>query len=471
MRAGFGGRRLGCALSRVPLGCPLRAPAVPLRTFSEFFLPRNLTFSTFALVERANLSRTRIYNSMAITRNVWLRGARQKAGGMVFYQAQGETRFRELAASVRNPRTEKQMAQRVRWANLVNFYRANRNWMQRAFENKPQNNTDYNRFMSLNGGTSDIYLTKQEANAGACVVNNYRVTDGTLNAIEVTASGSNWVTNIWTGELAALSASTTVGAFATALLSSNAGLRVGDQLSFIRMSQQVNSTTGFPFVIVRAYEVLLNPTSTELLSEYFPLDYFAIESSGGQNALRITNSNNAGGFVLVLSRTEGGIIRVSPQDVVVANNSALITRYSSAAQQQTAADSYGEGTEVFLSSASANEINPYGMDNSILAMTIAGYFYTPNASAPEWGNISEAEVFMLFSNPLGDDPDSVSMTFTKGNASNIVNVDSPECQQGKVYFEVPEVASGMSDYLLSKISVVVNGVTFTFDYDTDNELG
>ena len=392
----------------------------------------------------------------------------------MFYQAQGETRFRELAASVRNPRTERQMAQRVRWANLVNFYRANRNWMQRAFENKPQNNTDYNRFMSLNGGTSDIYLTKQEANAGACVVNNYRVTDGTLNAIEVTASGSNWVTNIWTGDLAALSANTTVGAFAAALLSSNAGLRTGDQLSFIRISQQVNSTTGFPFVIVRAYEVLLNPNSAELLSDYLPLDYFAIETSGGQNALRVTNSGNAGGFVLVLSRTEGGIIRVSPQDVVVANNSALIARYSSASQQQTAADSYGEGTEVFLSSASANEINPWGVDNSILWMSTDGDYYTPNAYAGTLDDLDTSDAVIAFANPISGTSLSATATFTKDSMTITRDCTSVEIIDGQVHLTMPTTGLGIGDYVLTSLSITIDDKTYTINFaeeEEENELG
>lgn len=409
---------------------------------------------------------------MAITRNVWLRGAKQKLGGVVLYQAQGETRMRELAASVANPRTERQMAQRVRWANLVNFYRANRNWMQRAFENKPENNTDYNRFMSLNGGTSDIYLTKQEANAGACVVNNYRVTDGTLNAIEITGYNNNWITNIWTGTLAALTNSTTVGQFAQALLSSNAGLRTGDQLSFIRLIQQVNSSTGYPFVIVRAYEVLLNPNSNELLSDYLPLDYFAIYNSESQNTLGIVNSGNAGGFALVISRTEGGIIRVSPQDVVVANNSALITRYSSVSQQQLAADSYGEGTEVFLSSASANEINPYGVDNSIVSVTVDGTAYTSGEQLPVWDSIAELEMSISFANPLDAGTPAVQFVFTDNNDTITRSAVDPVIEDGKIIAEIPASESGHTDARLKSVNVTYFGQVFQILFDDEeNELG
>ena len=411
---------------------------------------------------------------MAITRNVWLRGAKQKLGGVVLYQAQGETRMRELAASVANPRTERQMAQRVRWANLVNFYRANRGWMQRAFENKPENNTDYNRFMSLNGGSSTIYLTKQEANAGACVVNDYRVTDGTLNSIEVTASGANWVTNIWTGILAALTSATKIGQFAQALLSSNAGLRTGDQLSFIRLSQQVNPTTGFPFVIVRAYEVLLNPNSNELLGDYLPLDYFAIESSGGQNALRVTNSGNAGGFVLVLSRTEGGIIRVSPQDVVVANNSALITRYSSASQQQLAADSYGEGTEVFLSSAGANEINPYGIDLSILNIEWEGQSFGAGEFVAEWEDFSEEAISIVLSQIPSAAPSAVSFIFKNGASQTQKNGTGTTLDNATVNVTTPAVSVGDEQAYLYQIIVVIDDTNYTITFgeeEGEDELG
>lgn len=393
----------------------------------------------------------------------------------MFYQAQGETRFRELAAKVTNPRTAAQMAQRVRWANLVNFYRANRNWMQRAFENKPQNNTDYNRFMSLNGGTSDIYLTKQEANAGACVVNNYKVTDGTLNAIEITVNGSNWLTNIWTGDLAAISAATTVGQFAQALLSSNAGLRMGDQLSFIRLSQQVSGSTSYPFVIVRAYEVLLNPSSSELLSDYLPLDYFAIVSVNGTNTLQVVNSGNAGGFVLVLSRTEGGIIRVSPQEVVVANNTALIARYSSAAQQQLAADSYGEGTEVFLSSASANEINPWGIDNSILSLRADGTNYTPNSYVGKFEDLDNVVAALNFSNPVAAASATIDLVFKSGSSTITRSVSSTSVEDAAVNFDFPGSTPEVDDYILTSLSCSVDGNTYTIQFSDDaedeNELG
>lgn len=421
-------------------------------------------------MERANLSRTRIFYSMAITNNLWLRGAKQRLGGVVLYQAQGETRMRELAPSVTNPRTANQMAQRVRWANLVNFYRANSSWMKRAFENKPQNNTDYNRFMSLNGGTSTIYLTKQEANAGACVVSTYRVTDGTLDSIEISANGQNWASNIYTGDLATIDENTTVGAFATALLGANAGLRLGDQLSFIRITQMTNANTGMPYIIVRKYEVLLDMANSNKLGAYLPIDYFSIYSVQGSSLLGVVNSNLAGGFALILSRTEGGIIRISPQEIVVANNDALITRYSSAIQQQTAAESYGEGTEVFLSSATADPFSQLNVPLALLSATINDAPYVSNDVGPALEDIEQTTASVVFNTTIQASAAVVNLyywdstrTIWGGNITGTIDGNVVE-------FDIPAAPDGKGEKLLARIRVGIDSQAYELDF-LDNEIG
>lgn len=408
---------------------------------------------------------------MAISNNLWLKGARQRLGGVVLYQAQGETRMRELAPSVSNPRTAAQMAQRVRWANLVNFYRANAAWMKRAFETKPQNNTDYNRFMSLNGSTSNIYLTKQEANAGACVVTSYRITDGTLESVEVSASGEDWVSNIFTGSLASLDDNTTVGAFATALLSANAGLRIGDQLSFVKITQMTNANTGYPYIIVRTYEVLLNPASTAKLGAYLPLDYFDISALDGNPALGIINSDLAGAFALIVSRTEGGIIRVSSQDLVVANNDALISRYSSAAQQQAAAESYGEGTDVFLSSASANVYGSAAVPLALLSLEAGDGSYVDNEMAATMEDVEQTTGKLNFNLDVTGTVGQVTIqtwtpTSTKSTWASVAGTASGSA----VNFDFPAAIEGREGEKLARVLVTIDGVSYEINFD-NGEIG
>lgn len=297
---------------------------------------------------------------------MWLRGAKKKLGGTVLYTQGGRTLQRELAPEVKNPKTPAQMGQRVKWANLVAFYRANAGWMPKAFENKKATQSDYNKFMSLNAANSRIYLTKEQARQGACVVDSYRVSDGTLQPVDIFPSAKDWVTNLYLTGLDKLDATTTVAAFSTALLSSNAGLRSGDQLSFIRATQLFNNTTDIPYIQVRAYELIINEQGAGLVKDFWPIELIALGEVQKTPALMVKNNSKQGGFALIVSRTQGGRVLVSPSQVTQVNMADVINQYSSSAALQAAIDSYGQGDEVFLDSKAANAI---GQQPTTLSIT------------------------------------------------------------------------------------------------------
>ena len=305
---------------------------------------------------------------MAVLQNMWLRGAKKKLGGTVLYTQGGRTLQRELAPEVKNPKTPAQMGQRVKWANLVAFYRANSGWMPKAFENKKATQSDYNKFMSLNAANSRIFLTKEQARQGACVVDSYRVSDGTLQPVDIFPTAKDWVTNIYLTGLDKLDATTTVAAFSTALLANNAGLRSGDQLSFIRVTQLFNNTTNIPYVQVRAYELLINEQGPGLLKDFWPIELIGLGQEQETPALMVKNNNKQGGFAIIVSRTQGGRVLVSPSQVTQVNMAAVINQYSSSAALQAAIDSYGQGDEVFLDSKVANEIGKMPTTLSITAI-------------------------------------------------------------------------------------------------------
>lgn len=297
---------------------------------------------------------------------MWLRGAKKKLGGTVLYTQGGRTLQRELAPEVKNPKTPAQMGQRVKWANLVAFYRENSGWMPKAFENKKATQSDYNKFMSLNAANSRIYLTKEQARQGACVVDSYRVSDGTLQPVDIFPTGSNWVTNLYLTGLDKLHATTTVAAFSNALLSSNAGLRSGDQLSFIRVTQLFNNTTDIPYIQVRAYELLINEQGPGLVKDFWPIELIGLGQEQETPALMVKNNNKQGGFAIIVSRTQGGRVLVSPSQISQVNMTEVINQYSSSSALQAAIDSYGSGDEVFLDSKGANAI---GQQPTTLSIT------------------------------------------------------------------------------------------------------
>lgn len=337
---------------------------------------------------------------MAIVQTMWMTGTKKKLGGTVLYQAMGQTRQRELAAEISNPRTTQQMTQRVKWSNLVNLYRANRSWMKYAFETKKTNQSEYNKFMSLNVASSAIYLPKNVAAAGGCVVNDYIITQGSLSSIETTKVTGGWASNIFLPAGFQLSASTTIQQLAAAVLPLNPAINEGDQLSFIRMTQQVNGATGVPFVVVRKYEVIISSTDTRLVGSFLPLDYIVTKSNGTELCIGVEDSGNAGGFVLILSRTIGGRTYVSSQRIIVANNTATISYYTGDAALQRAIDSYGESDEPFLTTSTANQNSQAGTALSIVSAFVDGADWAPG-SVQSWPDpANNIEVHIQFNDTI-----------------------------------------------------------------------
>lgn len=301
---------------------------------------------------------------MAILNSSMFRGARKQAGGWVLYKVGGQTIAREVASQVSNPRTPAQMDNRVRLQNVVSVYRANKNWMKGAFENKKQKESDYNAFVSANLSSSQVAFTKQQAAAGAAVAAPYKISSGSLGSIEQQVSESELQTNIYLGTLT-INQTTTVGDFASAVIGNNNNIVQGMQLSLIMNIQQVNQVTGIPYIITRAYEVILDAASTELLSAYYPDGILA--SGGGQDNILYADlsEQGSGAASFILSHTVSATTRVSEQSLVQYGSLAVYNSYISAAAIAEAVASYGENQVNFLDSNSANEQNAVPIQQGI----------------------------------------------------------------------------------------------------------
>lgn len=105
---------------------------------------------------------------------------RGTTGGNTYAIVNGQTIEREKAVQVKNPRTGLQMAQRVKWANLVFFWTLSGLAMLKGFIDKKKNQSWFNAFMSLNLGVPGTYLTKAEAAAKTCITAPYYVARGPL---------------------------------------------------------------------------------------------------------------------------------------------------------------------------------------------------------------------------------------------------------------------------------------------------
>lgn len=351
---------------------------------------------------------------MAIIENFWLDGAKKRLAGAVIYNAMGQTRSRRLAKSVTNPRTEAQMNQRVKWANLVNLYRVNSNWMKYAYETKKTTQSEYNKWMSLNVTNSRIYLTKQLAAAGACVVDAYTITQGSLPSIENTMKETGvYLTNIYLSNISDLS-ETTVSSFTQTILQNNPGIREGDQISLIRLSQQTNGDNGVPYVIQRRYEVVLSSTNSRMVTDYLPSEIVDVVGNGNGQVLGLTLGSRVGGFAWILSRTIAGKTYVSTQSIIPVNNGALISLYSSDAAYRAAIESYGSAEDAFLSSASANTSSDAAIPAAIVSVEIKDVPYTVG-SRVEGLTLANDNTMMVFLNqPVANSQGDITLNTNKG---------------------------------------------------------
>ena len=399
---------------------------------------------------------------MAIVQNFWLKGSKKRLGGAVLYKAMGQTRSRELASEVSNPRTEAQMTQRIKWSNLVSFYRANQSWMKYAFETKKTNQSEYNKFMSLNVTGSRVALTKQAASNGACVALPYIITQGSLPAVEWTEDQAVRISNVLLGDNFTLSDTTLVSDFSQALIANNPAIREGDQLSFIRVSQQVNSSTGYPYIIVRKYELIVNTTSLNIVGNFLPMDLLDADSQYTGNPLYVITTGRQGGFAMILSRTIGGKTYVSSQSLVVVNNEALINRWSSPAAIAAAIASYGESEEAFLSSQSAQQSQNLPIPLNITSIEVDNFTYTAGDKVPTADQLDNKQVKIFFNDilPQGFAFDVANALFSEGTPREIENttiagnvitgtIIAPEGETEDIYLLAIQVLSGTSTYTIN----------------------
>lgn len=387
---------------------------------------------------------------MAIFSGIGLSRTKNKLGSMVLMNRTGiGVVAREYVAEVKNPRTTSQMKGRVKWANLVNFYRLSKGWMPMAFENKKANQSDYNKFMSLNVANASIYLTKELAAAGAVVVDNLIVSYGSLRSIEQRWDGGEAISDLCTGSLV-VTASTTIADLSKALLQNTPSLRDGDQISFI--SYLDYNDNGVPRSTCRAFEMPVDTTrTTELISDYFP-DFLCHSKEDGGKQVMINSNVPAGAFTWVLSRTISGKTYVSTQKLCV--DSFLYAMYSTPEARTEAINSYGSSDSAFLDSNHYAENEPASIPVSVLGLETAEGSKSTNDSV---------KISLIAGNPIavltqGASEGTITRVNIKTNEGRSFDVGVTEEfeENGMLYSQTAELPSSMgsSDSYVTSISVL-----------------
>lgn len=285
---------------------------------------------------------------MAIIRNTASMMLKGKIGATTYYVAE----TRQLARQAMNnsnygesaSRTDLQQGRRVKWANLVNFYSANKSWMKKAYEDLKPGVSIFNRFMQLNINGATIPLTRDQAQTKTWVASSYRLTQGSLTPLTLGAGdGANAVVvnniNVAQGDVQ----ESTLGAFSQALINSPAGFADGDALVIVEFFGTVSapgSANVFP-ASFNYMEIVLNSSS----SESFNNADGKFSVSGGHLNYDPMNERVVG-VVFIHTRKASGKLLVSTQDLYLMQEPTAA--WTESAQLTEAIKSYGESETVPL---------------------------------------------------------------------------------------------------------------------------
>lgn len=280
--------------------------------------------------------------------------ANGRIGNTTYYVANGQ----QIARQSKNnsnygagaSRSDAQQLRRVRWANLVNAYKAMSSWMPKAFESKRQNQSDYNKFMQLNINTSTVALTKDMAANGCAVWQSWQVSQGSLVPINLIADSLAIGVASDIKLSAAVNADTTIAALSADIIANNPAFRDGDNIAQVIFYTDLDSRS-YPYSTCRYYEFTLNTENTALLSTLPVSAVMASSILQGQHLLAAKQGesavDSAEGFVWIHTRKVEGKLMVSSQSIFIQNDS-FVDQFSTQAAIDAAIASYGVEVDVPL---------------------------------------------------------------------------------------------------------------------------
>lgn len=302
---------------------------------------------------------------MSIIRNTASGLQKGRIGNTTYYVLNGQ----QVARQARNnsnygegaSRSMAQQLRRIKWSNLVNFYKACRDWMPMAFENKKRNQSDYNKFMSVNINSSKVALTRDQALNGCAVVEPILVSQGSLTPIDqyFSQNRSIHLTNI---ELSVTTlASTPIAQLTQDIVTHNPSFQAGDNIALVLFSNGADERN-YPYVRSTYYEFTLDPTSAELFSTLPISSLVSKDNNEGVLAMTVSAIPMYMGAVFIHTRRASNLLLTSTQSPVLYRTD-FIDIFSSEEQVEKALASYGVSRKVPL------DPTPYNVQNSTLSLS------------------------------------------------------------------------------------------------------
>lgn len=316
--------------------------------------------------------------------NMLLGYSRGSVGDVTFYRDGGEQRARARNRKPNNPRSNRQVYQRAKFAGAVKFFKQSMaNFYRMAFENKKPNESDYNAFMRVNLAQSPLMSKSAFDKQGYPAIGHWTIAQGSMPTLQFeTNYGSQSdalavVLPVKTEE--SISVNSTIGDFSSILI--NSGLYMpGDIFTMVRVAVRADSATlatlptATPEGNWRTFwtvtQILLNTADTRKLSDTL-LSVAAGEIIGKDSDGYIFISNTGDdGFSLVTTRNTANGLKASYSEIVVTDDieSAITTAQGDDYKNAVLADWRANGDNI-LQGALANSYEGMVLTRSWLTLS------------------------------------------------------------------------------------------------------
>lgn len=234
---------------------------------------------------------------------------------MTFQVLAGQQITKDRVTEVSNPRTNGQMLQRARFATAVKFYkRAVSNFFKFAFEDKKQQESDYNAFMRYNAKLGSIVSKTDSDDIFFPAVGPFIMSNGSLPTIAVKyRAGSSTPTEDFYLPFNVSSAET-IGNLSTQILASNSAYLAGDIITIVLVSTGINDRFENEqpdiYPIWSICQFRLDPTNTAALETLNNKD-IKMYADGNElqiNATDVLDGCVAGACCIVSRNVPGGLL-------------------------------------------------------------------------------------------------------------------------------------------------------------------
>ncbi len=270
-----------------------------------------------------------------------------KAGNMSYYEVNGVTIGRTYHTSIKNPKSEKQMEQRIKMNNILNMYKYIKGYLQQNFEGIIGNKNASSFFRSYNLMKTPVWLTKAQKESFKFVLAPYVVAQGRINSVGYEFRDGVFVSDINVSDLE-INDETEESVLSSIICGNNEGWTNNDTLQVILLRQKHVGSLDEDIVHPTCCSILVsldNASATKIgeipvFESLSNMSRFSLCNIDGKLSVRVADTAEyTYAFAIVHGRGQGRDKIVSSQQLCLSDN-VLYDSYCSKEAFDKAYESY-----------------------------------------------------------------------------------------------------------------------------------